>query len=292
VAILSGESGQHTLQETAFRVCTFHGLKLEDLDILWDFRLPQLSDPKQLDRFRRGLEREKVEVVAIDPLYLCLLGSGSTVKASDVFGMGPLLLTVSSACLDVGATPVMSHHTIKRLADPFAPVQLEDLSQAGFAEFARQWLLINRREAYDPETPGIHKLWLNVGGSVGHGGCWGIDVDEGRLEEDFTGRVWNPVIASGSEAIKSLRASAEAKKRAARQNQVSQDCNAILTALDKLALPGQAAYEADLRPRVGMTGNRWGAAIAQMLTDNQIAEVELPRKGNKGPAAVKGWKRP
>jgi hypothetical protein len=291
-AMLSGESGQHTLQETAFRVCAFHGLKLKDLDILWDFRLPQLSDQKQLDRFRKGLERHKVEVVVVDPLYLCLLGGSSPVKSSDVFGMGPLLLTVSRACLDVGATPILSHHTIKRLVDPFAAVQLEDLSQAGFAEFARQWLLINRREAYDPEKQGSHKLWFNVGGSVGHGGCWGIDVEEGWLQEDFSGRVWNPVIVSGSEAIDSHRKSTAEKKETTKRIQLIEDCNKILNALDKLALTGKAAYESDLRARSNVNGSRWTAAIANMLDDNQIAMVTLDRKEGKGPLRVKGWKRP
>jgi hypothetical protein len=292
VAILSGESGQYTLQEIAFRVCTFHGLQLPGLDLLWDFRLPSLSDPKQLERFQAGLEREKVEVVAIDPLYLCLLGGSSTVKASDVFGMGPLLASVANACLDVGATPVLSHHTIKRLLDPFKPAELEDLAQAGFAEFARQWLLITRREAFDPEKPGAHKLWLNAGGSVGHGGCWGIDVEEGRLADDFSGRVWDPVIISGGEAIEAIHKNTEEKKQRVKESVILKDCTKILETIDKMDPIGRGVRDAELRTRTGISGTRWGAAIAVLLDQEQIVPIDLERTGNRGTPLVKGWKKP
>jgi hypothetical protein len=38
--MLSGESGEFTMQETAFRVCAAKGISLADVDCQWDFRLP------------------------------------------------------------------------------------------------------------------------------------------------------------------------------------------------------------------------------------------------------------
>ena len=34
------------------------------------------------------------------------------------------------------------------------------MTYAGAAEFARQWILLSRREEY--KSDGIHKLWLNI----------------------------------------------------------------------------------------------------------------------------------
>jgi hypothetical protein len=60
------------------------------------------------------------------------------------------------------------------------------LAGAGVAEFARQWMLLSRREAYDPgKAPGPHKLWFQVGGGFGHGSLWGLEVQEGTLLDDF-----------------------------------------------------------------------------------------------------------
>ncbi len=99
------------------------------------------------------IRANEIKVVVIDPLYLCLLqGSpGKRLDPSNLFDIGPLLLTISRTCLSAGATPVLVHHFRKAGAKPGVEVsempEMEDLSFAGIQEFARQWLLFKPPEA-------------------------------------------------------------------------------------------------------------------------------------------------
>jgi hypothetical protein len=94
---------------------------------------------------------------------------------------------------------VLVHHAKKRsnhnYSGLYEPLELDDLAYSGFAEFARQWWLLNRRERYDPAS-GTHKLWLEAGGSAGQGGRWGLDVSEGRIGDNFEGRTWGVQVRS------------------------------------------------------------------------------------------------
>jgi hypothetical protein len=64
---------------------------------------------------------------------------------------------------------------------------LDQLAFAGIGEFARQWVLVNRRKAYQPGF-GNHELMLAVGGNAGHSGCWEVTVNEGVLDTEFEGK--------------------------------------------------------------------------------------------------------
>jgi replicative DNA helicase len=197
VAVLCGESGEATVQETAQRICAAKQVRLNrDCTVFWAFRLPQLSRPSHRASLRRSLEDNEIEVVFLDPLYLCLLGAGQGASAANLYEVGPLLFKTAQACLAAGATPILVHHTLKTArsaakGDTNAPPpELNDLAFAGIAEFARQWLLIGRRSPYQPGS-GLHQLALNVGGSAGQSGRWDVEIDEGVLGEDFKGRVWD-----------------------------------------------------------------------------------------------------
>src|SRR5262249_16224952 len=97
VAVISGESGEHALQQTAMRVAQARGKTLEDADVIWGFRLPQLANPTHSAALQAGLKAHGAEVLILDPLYLCLL-AGTDLQASNLFDMGPLLLGIAELC--------------------------------------------------------------------------------------------------------------------------------------------------------------------------------------------------
>jgi replicative DNA helicase len=244
VALLSGESGQAAIQSTARRVCAARGVALKDSGVLWGFQLPQLANPDHLDALRDGLKALGVEIAVIEPLYLCLLAGarGQEIDPANMFQMGPLLLSIATACLSVGCTPVLGAHSKKNLANPGGPMELEELSHSGLPEYARQWLLLSRVNPYRQGT-GSHQLWLNAGGSCGQGGLWQVNIEEGALDENFGGRSWEVAVHTSED----VREYAEGARQTRQQEKDRADDAALLNALDALARDGQRST-----PRSGM----------------------------------------
>jgi hypothetical protein len=259
VLLISGESGAAVVQETCRRVCRAKGIDPDVMDgfAYWGFDLPRLDSPEQLAALAQFIQDNEIEVVILDPLYLCLLTGGHSIDPANLFDVGPLLKTITQTCLDAGSTPFLVHHFRKNRENPNGPPELEDLSFAGIQEFARQWILINRRERYEPGS-GDHKLWLSVGGSDGHSGEWAVDICEGTVHEDFRDRDWNVIIHKASEAREEVARSREAAKaaKAAKAEQAKADaavrkrCDALERALGILR-----GYPD------GLTKRRWREAL-------------------------------
>jgi replicative DNA helicase len=195
VAVMSGESGEATIQETARRICRAKEVSLEEARrVIWAFKLPRLQDDDYRTGFTAMLREKQVKLVIIDPLYLCLFDGAPGMSASNLYEVGPLLLRAARTCLDAGATPVVVHHATKsggkQAAASAKPLELDDLMFSGIGEFARQWLLVSRTATYCMGS-GEHKLLVTVGGSAGQSGCWQLDIREGTIDADFQGRDWS-----------------------------------------------------------------------------------------------------
>lgn len=289
VLLLSGESGPHTIQETARRICTTKNLELSAAtNCFWDFNLPQLSKPNDLNELQRGLRANAIDGVIIDPIYLCLLG-GTGAQPSSMYEMGPLFQKVANCCLEVGCTPILLHH-FRQTRSGFELPDLGDLAYAGIQEFARQWLLLCRRAAYVPGS-GLHELWLTSGGSIGHGGTWAIDVDEGRLNDDFGGRKWDVTVTTHSDAIQTSRASADVKKREKQEAKETAQDTKLLVALDAIAGTDGSAGMTKVRDAAGLNSAAMTQTVLRLTAKSVIEEVPVQVPSGAGTRTVAGLRR-
>jgi len=299
VLVASGESGPHTLQETARRVCSAKGVDLASVgrNCFWDSTLPQLADLCDLMELQRGLKENAIEVFFCDPLYLSLLSAGSGAQASNMFDMGPIFARVARTCLDVGTTPFLVHHFRQTRGQKNDrekdPPELGDLAFAGIQEFTRQWLLLGRREAYEAGT-GLHRLWLAAGGSIGHGGLWALDVDEGQLAEDFSGRKWDVAVTLPAEARQAERETREQAKVQRKEAEAETDARQVLHAHTVNDPDNQGVVYTRLRESAGLSGARFGTAVTRLKAKGEIIETAgTAAVGNQAQRRARIlWRRP
>jgi hypothetical protein len=188
VMMLIGENSALHIGRLATRIAAAKGISRPDqAPVKWMFEVGPLDDAANLKKLTSLLWLWRIELLIVDPTYLFFPSVG--VQAANVFSMGEQLLKFSRACLDSGVTPLLAHHTPKDKL-PGTPTELQELAFAGFSEFARQWILVNRQVAYDPARPGEHRLIFSYGGAAGHSGQLGLAISEGELQADFSGRKW------------------------------------------------------------------------------------------------------
>lgn len=284
VAFLSGESGEFKLQDVARRVCATKEISLrDDVDMLWGWDLPQLAKPDDLDALGRMVRETGTKVLMIDPLYLCLLGGDVQKRqASNIFDMGSLLSELTALAREHQITMCLMHHCAKHSADLSKPPDLKDLAFAGFAEWARQWILLGRRADY-LDGSGRHELWMRSGGSAGHGGLWGVDVEEGQVDAHLRGEKWLVDVSSGATA----RDEARQKKASQVSKKAMEDIDIRVEKLRKSfrAYP-QGDTEKILREGAGLNPKAFEGALEVLRQRGEIEEILVVKKRGRFP----GWR--
>ena len=212
VGFWSGESGAATIRETGQRIAAARGVNLADVDVAWCFDLPRLSRQDHLDLLAETILAKRLKVAILDPLYLALLSDATAGGASNLFAMGSALQPLTKLGQETGCTLKLLHHFRKAgQPDDDNPADLAELSQSGISEWARQWLLLQRRSPYQGD--GVHNLWMRVGGSAGHSSLWGVTIEEGLIDpETFSGRRWAVKISPEGETRTQARKATEQRK--------------------------------------------------------------------------------
>ncbi|WP_158265198.1 AAA family ATPase [Blastopirellula marina] len=219
---------------------------------IWALSLADLADPANREQLSSWIRQHRLEVVLIEPEEL--LPPLTPRKRLQ------LLQQIIQACRQAGATPILCCPTRKSL--PAREMTFADLEAAGCQPLARQWLLVNRRAAYEPGS-GQHQLWLTFGGDAGHEGVIGVDIDEGRLT-DPGGKRWQVALRSADQLRR------EAERRQAEQV-LQTRCAKIRRALGDL--PPSEASKSQVRARAGMNSPRFAAAWDQLVAAGEIAPV-------------------
>lgn len=246
VLFMSGESGMGTLQETVRRIVATMLVKPEPDHFILSPDLPHLARP--LDELERLLTEHNIGVLVIDPAYLAMDGA----EAGNMFSMGPQLQAVAKLCTRLGVTPIIAHHCTKAAGRENQPLELADVAWAGFAEFARQWLLLSRRAPY-VDGSGKHQLFLRAGGSAGHSQLLHLDVSEGTPPN----RHWRVEAQTHGEAA------AEAN-----ESQYQRDVQSVRGILRKAKEP---MAKSKIREQAGIRPARWKTTFPRLLKDGVIA---------------------
>lgn len=274
VLLISAESGESVIVETLNRICIAKGLtSIEELSLRICFDSFRLQNTEDLALIQREIRASNATVVVIDPLYLMLLAGGKDVNASNIYEMGPLMEKMSRSCLDAGATPILLHHFNKAGSCDFESPKLENMSFAGITEFARQWILLKRRERFQP---GTHRLWMSTGGSAGHAGEWAVDIDEGSSGPDRE-RHWRVQAMTSIDAAAAYRDQRRvARDEAARD--ADEELNQRLLGLPALA---EGLSESQIRIQLGANLGRVRRSLERLVASNRLVSCQVPANNGR-----------
>jgi replicative DNA helicase len=281
--MMSGESGAATMQETARRIAASKGLTLGKCEnAVWSFDVPQLGNFLHTQALRQFIEIHSLEVLILDPTYLMMMSLGD--DAGNLFVVGSLLKTLGDLAQQTGCTPLLCHHLKKSLAEPYEPAELENIAWAGFQEFVRQWLLLNRRVRYDPDRGGHHELWMSVGGSAGHSGLWGLNIEEGT-RQSVGGRHWDVAVTSASDAFHERREAQEMADEVCKERQMERrsekQCKAVLRALRQFP-DGETSRV--IREAAGIGAKSIQGVLDELVADGLVVRCSVTKNKREEPA--------
>ncbi|UUO07345.1 AAA family ATPase [Blastopirellula sp. J2-11] len=245
VGFVGGAAARGALTDLAQRWSAAAEVDFAALDTLvWSLNVADLSDPANLQRLKDWIVRHQLEVVLIDVADLT-----TTSRRAQAAQLRELV----GCCLEFGATPIVCCPTRKEL--PPRALGAADLANAACNAVARQWLLVNRRQAFEPGS-GRHPLWLTLGGSAGQSSLWGVDVDEGQACDKWE------VLLRDVPSIAEETAQLAAKTQ---MEHLRWKLRGVMSQID----PAQAT-KLKIREKSGMSGTKFGLTWQYLVDAGEI----------------------
>ena len=187
-------------------------------------------------------------------------------NTSNLTEVGPAMRQFMALCRP--ANVIIAHHVKKTASFDDAP-NLEDLSQAGIAEFAGNYWLMGRMGEYTGD--GLHSLAIRYGGR---------DEQFGLLKLDFDERNWTANFSS----LLDHRVDLQARKETERVNAMT---DKILFELKRYP---EGISEAALATAIGTKRERSPYQTALAELEQRKAIVCLQEFKSKNKAVCRGWK--
>lgn len=183
VLFVTGEASEAAAIRKVRRAASSRNLRREDFtdSLRIEARtFPTLPSDKDCAAVAEAVKEHGIEVVLLDPLYMGLQG----LNTANLTEVGPAMRQFMASCRP--ANVIIAHHVKKTASFDDAP-NLEDLSQAGIAEFAGNYWLMGRMSEYTGD--GMHSLAIRYGGRDEQFGLLKLDFDERDWKAEFTSLV-------------------------------------------------------------------------------------------------------
>lgn len=288
VGFFYGEGGRGALRQTLHAQLRFYGFN-PHAHPLGDTFFPYLEAPRianfaHKDALVREIRTNQLEVVFIDPSYIMLAGTAD--KATNLIATGEVLGTLTTIMAETGVTPICLYHNKK--SSGFEIPELNDMQYGGMPAFAGQWIMIGPRAEHDANLR-QSKIWMNVGGRMGQGGRWGVNIDELPTESGCPR--WEAQLLSDAEAHaekRTDRAARQADQLVGRVFETKQAIMCVLNSPDVGALTRTQIADATKR---GKDTRAFKDALAELLDEGLIEEVEIPAGQTGNHKAAPGYQR-
>lgn len=233
ILFVTGEASEASAIRKVRRAAECRNLRREDFTDslrIEAITFPTLPSSEDCHAVGDAVKKYGIEVVLLDPLYMGLQG----LNTANLTEVGPAMRQFMAACRP--ANVIIAHHVKKTASFDDAP-NLEDLSQAGIAEFAGNYWLMGRMSEYTGD--GLHQLAIRYGGR---------DEQFGLLKLDFHERSWKAEFTSLMDHREDLKQRRETERVNAMTTRIEKELGRITDGMSEYKLAVAVGTQKDRGP--------------------------------------------